>query len=281
MTEKKHDAIDEAAEIVNMPLGAVGFLTIVLGKALHSVFDYIGRILIMIYQSTLYIIGLRVSGKDIILQMSQLGVDSLLIVTLCLGFTGMIFSLIIGQQAAEYGFGKQYIGQAVVYTMCKDLGPVLGGLIMAGRAGAGIASQIGSMQVTEQIDALRAMAINPIRYLVVPRLIAMAIMVPIVCFIGSFIGVVMGYYPIHYDPTLHASKTIYFTAVQEGLKPDLVETLFRKSLIFGIIIAIVGCIEGFKTRGGAEGVGISVTRAVVISMVIIFFADLLITKANP
>ena len=137
------------------------------------------------------------------------------------------------------------------------------------------------MQVSEQIDALRAMAISPTRYLVVPRLIAMAVMVPIVVFIGTFAGVVLGYFPVHIEPALHVSQTTYFTAVEEGLKPDLVETLFQKSFIFGMIIAIIACIEGFRTRGGAEGVGVSVTRSVVISMVLIFFADLIITNFNP
>jgi phospholipid/cholesterol/gamma-HCH transport system permease protein len=281
VSQEKHDAFDEAAEIVSAPFSAVGHFTLAAVGVMHSLLDYIGRILIIIFQSVLYIVGLRVSGRDVLIQMSQLGVDSLLIVTLCLGFTGMIFSLIIGEQSAAYGFGKEYIGMAVVYPMCKDLGPVLGGLIMAGRAGAGITSQIGSMQVTEQIDALRAMAVSPVRYLVVPRLIAMGLMVPIVVFVGTFVGVVLGYFPVHIDPVLHVSRTTYFTAVEQGLKPDLVETLFQKSFIFGLIIAIVACIEGTKTRGGAEGVGISVTRAVVISMVLIFLADLIITYVNP
>jgi len=281
LSKGKHDAFDEAAEIVKAPLSVVGNITLGIARMFLSVFDYIGGIFILTFQSLLCIVGLRLSIRDILLQMSQLGVDSLLIVTLCLSFTGMVFSLIIGQQAAIYGFGKEYIGVGVVYAMCKELGPVLGGLIMAGRAGAGITSQIGSMQVTEQIDALKAMAVSPVRYLVVPRIIAMAVMVPVIIFISTFAGVAMGYYPAHFDPVLHLSSSTYFNSVENGLKPDLVNTLFQKSLFFGIIIAIVGCIEGFKTRGGAEGVGVSVTRAVVVSMVLIFFTDLLITKFYP
>jgi phospholipid/cholesterol/gamma-HCH transport system permease protein len=279
--KKHHDVLDEAAELVTAPLSAVGHVTLGVTGVLHSFFDYAGRIAILSLHTLLQILGLRLSLRDILIQMSQLGVDSLLIVTLCLGFTGMIFSLIIGQQAAAYGIGKEYIGIAVVYTMCKDLGPVLGGLIMAGRAGAGITSQIGSMQVTEQIDAMRAMAINPIRCLVVPRVIAMAVMVPVVVFVSTFVGVMLGYYPIHVDNVLHVSSTTYFNAVEQGLKPELVRTLLQKSFIFGLIIAIVACLEGFRTRGGAEGVGVSVTRAVVVSMVLIFLADLIITKLGP
>ena len=281
MANEKHDALDEAVEIVSAPLSMVGNITLGFAHALHALFDYIGEILILTFQTFLYIVGLRLSIRDILLQMSQLGVDSLVIVTLCLSFTGMVFSLIVGQQAALYGFGKEYIGTGVLYAMCKELGPVLGGLVMAGRAGAGMTSQIGSMQVTEQIDALRAMAISPVRYLVVPRFIAMAIMVPIIVFISTFAGVVMGYYPVHFDNVLHLSHTTYFNSVEQGLKPDLVNTLFQKSLIFGMIIAIVACIEGFRTRGGAEGVGVGVTKSVVIAMVLIFMADLFITKFYP
>ena len=272
--------MEEAGDLVRLPFSAVGHFTLAVTKVLHSFFDYAGRILILALHTLIQIITLRVSIKDVLTQMSQLGVDSLLIVTLCLSFTGMIFALLIGQQAANFGFGKEYIGNAVVYTMCKDLGPVLGGLIMAGRAGAGITSQIGSMQVTEQIDALRAMAINPIRYLVVPRVVAMAIMVPMIVFIGSFIGVMLGYYPVHVDNVLHVSSTTYFDSVEQRLDEDLVRTLFKKAFIFGLIIALVACLEGFRTRGGAEGVGTSVTRSVVIAMVLIFLADLILTKAN-
>jgi len=281
LAKKENEILEEATELVRLPFSAVGHFTLAVAGILHSFFDYTGRILIFSFHTLLQIVTLRISIRDVLIQMSQLGVDSLLIVTLCLSFTGMIFSLIVGQQASTYGFGKEYIGFGVVYTMCKDLGPVLGGLIMAGRAGSGITSQIGSMQVTEQVDALRAMAVNPIRYLVVPRVIAMAIMVPIVVFVGSFVGVMIGYYPVHVDNVLHVSHATYFESVEQGLDRDLVKTLFQKAFIFGMIIAVVSCMEGFRTRGGAEGVGISVTRSVVISMVLIFLADLVITKLSP
>jgi phospholipid/cholesterol/gamma-HCH transport system permease protein len=280
LEKKDHEILDEAAELVRLPFSAVGHTTFAVTRLLHSLFDYTGRIFILTLHSLLQIVTLRVSIRDVVTQMSQLGVDSLLIVTLCLSFTGMIFALIIGQQVATYGIGKEFIGQAVVYTMCKDLGPVLGGLVIAGRAGAGITSQIGSMQVTEQIDALRAMAINPIRHLVVPRLIAMAIMVPVIIFIGTFVGVMLGYYPVHVDNVLHVSNATYFNAVEQGLDEELVQTLFQKSFVFGMIIALVACLEGFRTRGGAEGVGLSVTKSVVIAMVLIFLADLVITKMS-
>lgn len=281
MPKREHEILEEAGDLVRLPFSAVGHFTLAVTRVLHSFFEYTGRILILALHTLIQIITLRVSIRDVITQMSQLGVDSLLIVTLCLSFTGMIFALLIGQQAANFGFGKEFIGSAVVYTMCKDLGPVLGGLIIAGRAGAGITSQIGSMQVTEQIDALRAMAINPVRYLVVPRVVAMAIMVPVIVFIGSFAGVMLGYYPIHVDNVLHVSSATYFDSVEQRLDEDLVRTLFYKALIFGLIIALVACLEGFRTRGGAEGVGASVTRSVVTAMVLIFLADLILTKLNP
>jgi len=209
--------------------------------------------------------------------MSHLGTDSLFIVVLCLGFTGMILATILTQQALELGFGTQYIGGAVVYSMAKDLVPVLGSLVMAGRVGAGIASEIGTMVVTEQVDALRAFAVPPVRHLVVPRLIACALMVPAVCYIAGFIGVWAGWIPCHLMPGARVSYRLYFDSVFTILDEKLLWTTWRKSFYFGIIIAVVSCLEGFSTRGGARGVGITVTRAVVISMICIFIADLLLT----
>jgi phospholipid/cholesterol/gamma-HCH transport system permease protein len=224
-----------------------------------------------------FIVTLRIPVGLTLQQMSHLGADSLFIVILCLGFTGMIFATILTQQALDLGFGSQYAGGAVVYAMAKDLAPVLGSLVMAGRVGAGIASEMGTMVVTEQVDALRALAIPPVRHLVVPRLIACAIMVPVVCFIGGFLGVWAGWLPTHLLPAAHLSYRTYIDSVFGILDHKLLVIAYKKSLIFGIIIALVSCLEGFGTSGGARGVGIAVTRAVVVGMVCIFIADLLLT----
>ncbi len=263
--------------ILLLPFAVAGWITTAIVQPILNTLDYLGRMLIMTAQALWYIVTLRIPVALTIQQMAHLGTDSVFIVVLCLSFTGMIIATILTQQSLELGFGTEYVGGAVVYAMAKDLVPVLGGLVMAGRIGAGIASEIGSMKVTEQIDALRALAIPPVRHLVVPRLIACAAMVPAVSIIGGFVGVWAGWFPVHYMPAAHLSHRIYFDSVFYILSGKLLYIAARKSLYFGIIIALVACQEGFATKGGARGVGVTVTRAVVISMVLIFIADLMLT----
>jgi phospholipid/cholesterol/gamma-HCH transport system permease protein len=267
----------EPVKYVLLPLTVVGWITAAVLQPLLNFFDYFGRLLMLLASTLGYIVTLRIPLGLTISQASHLGTDSLFIVVLCLGFTGMIFATILTQQAQDLGFGTQYVGGAVVYAIAKDLAPVLGSLVMAGRVGAGIASEIGTMVVTEQVDALRALAVPPVRHLVVPRLIACALMVPAVCFIGGFIGVWAGWLPTHLMPAAHISYRIYFDAVFSILDGKLLWIAYRKSLYFGIIIAMISCLEGFATKHGARGVGETVTRAVVISMVCIFIADLILT----
>jgi phospholipid/cholesterol/gamma-HCH transport system permease protein len=270
-------APSEAAEILLMPFTLAGWVTTAILQPILNLFDYVGQILMMTGSALWFIVTLRIPVGLTVQQMSHLGTDSLFIVTLCLGFTGMIFATILTQQALDFGFGTEYAGSAVVYAMAKDLAPVLGSLVMAGRVGAGIASEIGTMVVTEQGDALRALAVPPVRHLVVPRLIACAIMVPAIVFIGGYVGVWAGWIPTHLMPAAHLSYRTYFDSVFGQFDHKLLWTTFRKSFIFGIIIALVSCHEGFATSGGARGVGVAVTRAVVVSMVCIFIADLILT----
>lgn len=260
-----------------LPFALAGWIATAVVQPILNLFDYVGRMVALIVQALWYIVTLRIPVGLTIQQMAHLGTDSLFIVTLCLSFTGMILSYILAQQALDVGFGLEYAGGMVVYAMAKDLAPVLGGLVMAGRVGAGISSEIGTMVVTEQVDALRALAVPPVRHLVVPRLIACAAMVPAIVYIAGFVGVWAGWLPVHLWPLAHVSYRTYFDSVYAILDAKLLWTAARKSLYFGIIIALVACQEGFATRGGAGGVGVTVTRAVVISMVCIFIADLLLT----
>lgn len=259
------------------PFAFIGWITTSILQPIINTFDYIGRLLILTGQALWYIVTLRIPIALTIQQMAHLGTDSLFIVGLCLMFTGMIFSVILARQALELGFGIQYIGGAVVYAMANELAPVMGCMVIAGRVGAGIASEIGTMVVTEQVDALRALAVPPVRHLVVPRLIACAIMVPAIIYIAGFVGVTAGWVPVNLMPAAHVSQRIYFDSVFAELDHKLLWIAYKKSLCFGIIIALVACLEGFATKGGARGVGVTVTRAVVISMVLIFVADLILT----
>ncbi len=259
------------------PLAIAGWVTSFILTPVINFFDYIGRLVTLIGQALWYILTLQIPIGLTIQQMAHLGTDSLFIVTLCVGFTGVILATILAQQAQDLGFGAHYVGGAVVYSMAKDLIPVLGSLVLAGRVGSGIASEIGSMKVTEQIDALRSLAVPPIKHLVVPRLLACAAMVPAICFIAGFVGVWAGWIPMKLMPGVNLSHRLYFDSVFAMLDYKLMWICYKKSLFFGIIIALISCLEGFATRGGARGVGITVTRAVVISMVCIFVMDLILT----
>jgi phospholipid/cholesterol/gamma-HCH transport system permease protein len=266
-----------AREIASAPFIVVGEISISSAQVILDTMDFLGQIIIFFGHSMFYIFtgGMRLS--TILHQMAFLGIDSIFIVLLCLGFTGVTLATILAQQIESLSYGQELIGGAMLWSMGKELAPVLSALIIAGRAGAGIASEIGTMKVTDQLDALRASAVPPIRYLVVPRLIALVVMVPIITFFAAVIGVISGYIAVHYISPMHISYMTYFDSVQAFFEMDIVRSLLKKSLMFGAIIALVGCIRGFETKGGASGVGRSVTSSVVTCMVLIFLADLMIT----
>ena len=278
MEKNQKDKLEETArEIAFAPFVVAGEVFLSFVQWGIDILDFIGQFILYLVKSFVYIFtgGMRIG--TIVAQMSFLGVDSLLIVIFCISFTGITLASILTQQIEKLSYGQELLGGAMLWSMSKELAPVLASLIMAGRAGAGITSEIGTMKVTDQIDALRASAIPPIRYLVVPRLVACLIMVPIICFFAAVAGTASGYIAVHYISPLQVSSMTYFESVRNFFEMDLARTLLKKSLIFGAIIALVGCIKGFEARGGASGVGHAVTSSVVTSMIMIFFADVLIT----
>ncbi|MCD6217100.1 ABC transporter permease [bacterium] len=266
-----------AKDIFFAPFTITGEVTAGFVQMMINTFDFIGQFILMFVRAMIFILKGGVRLNTLIQQMSFLGADSIFIVVLCIGFTGMTLATILTQQIESLSYGEELIGGAMLWSMGKELAPVLSALIIAGRAGAGIASEIGTMKVTDQIDALRASAVPPIRYLVVPRLLACIIMVPIITLFAAIVGVYAGYIAVHYISPLEVSYMTYFESVKNFYEMDIARSLLKKSLIFGVIIAIVGCVRGFETKGGASGVGRAVTSSVVTSMILIFLADVLIT----
>ena len=266
-----------AKEIFFAPFTITGEVVVGFIQMLINTFDFIGQFILMFVRAMIFIIKGGVRFNTLIQQMSFLGADSIFIVLLCVGFTGLTLATILAQQIESLSYGAELLGGAMLWSMGKELAPVLAALIIAGRAGAGIASEIGTMKVTDQIDALRASAVPHIRYLVVPRLLACIIMVPIITLFAAIVGVYAGYIAVHYISPLEVSYMTYFESVKNFYEMDIARSLLKKSLMFGVIIAIVGCIRGFETKGGASGVGRAVTSSVVTSMILIFLADVLIT----
>ena len=213
--------------------------------------------------------------REIVNQMDHLGVESLPIVVLTGMFTGMVLSL---QSAASLdAFGaRPYVGRLVAVSMVRELGPVLTALMVTGRVGSGMAAELGSMVVTQQIDALRVLGSDPIRKLVAPRIAAAVIMVPILTIISDMLGIFGGSLISIFN--LQLSWAYYWRSVANGLiMNDLVMGL-TKPLVFGFILATVGCHMGLGTTGGTQGVGLSTTRSVVVASVLILSSDFFMTK---
>jgi phospholipid/cholesterol/gamma-HCH transport system permease protein len=206
-------------------------------------------------------------SDDILLQMDAIGVGSLFIVSLIGFFSGVVMALQMSRALATYGAEGQ-IGQIVSITLVRELGPVLASLLVAGRNASGIASELGSMRVTEQIDAMRALGTDPIQKLVTPRLIAMAVVLPVLTIIADFLGLVGGWF-IAYG-MLNITTSQYWSTAWRALEyNDLTQGLL-KPFLFAIVIALVGCYYGINTTGGTQGVGRSTTKAVVVASVWIF-----------
>ncbi len=206
-------------------------------------------------------------ADDILLQMDVIGVGSLFIVTLIGFFSGVVMSLQMSRALATYG-AQGKIGEIVSITLVRELGPVLTAVLVAGRNASGIASEIGSMRVTEQIDAMRALGTDPIQKLVTPRLIATAVVLPLLTIIADFIGLIGG--GLIARTMMNISFDQYWNSAWRILEyNDLVQGLI-KPFFFAIVIALVGCYYGIQTSGGTQGVGRATTKAVVVASVWVF-----------
>lgn len=213
--------------------------------------------------------------QDALVQMDIIGVGSLPIVILCGFFTGAVLALNTSDTLQTFG-AINLTGDLVALSLVGELGPVLTALMVAGRNSAGIASELGSMLVSEQIDAMRALGTDPSRKLVTPRLIATVTTLPLLTLIADFVGLaggfVVSFFVIRMDPIQ------YWTSAYQALKFDDVFKGLLKPFVFGFIVALVGCYCGLKTRGGTQGVGRSTTQAVVAASVMILATNFFITK---
>jgi phospholipid/cholesterol/gamma-HCH transport system permease protein len=208
-------------------------------------------------------------------QMEFIGVKSLWVVIVTGGFTGMVLAL-----QTYHGFrmfsSQGLVGATVALSMTRELGPVMTALMVTGRAGSAIAAELGTMRVTEQIDALTVMALNPVKYLVVPRVLASLLMLPILTVIADFTGIVGGYFVgvklLGINDAMFISRMVKYVDLE-----DIYNGL-AKAACFGVILSVIACYKGFATKGGAEGVGRATTEAVVMSSIAILIADYMLTS---
>ena len=213
--------------------------------------------------------------RDMIEQFEAIGVGSLMDVLLTGMFTGMVLALQSGITLDKFG-ARSMVGQLVSASMVKELGPVLTGLIVAGRVGSGIAAELGSMMVTEQIAALRALGTDPIRKLVLPRMLAGLCMVPLLTVVSGGIGMVGAW--IVTVTQLKVASSVYWNSVVAGLYIQDVWMGLMKPFFIGFTIASIGCHVGMRTTGGTQGVGRATTNAVVVASVAVIAVDFLVTK---
>lgn len=213
--------------------------------------------------------------KELLAQMDSLGVGSLSIVVLTGMFTGMVLALQSSATLDVFG-ARPYVGRLVCVSMVRELGPVLTALMVTGRVGSGMAAELGSMVVTQQIDALRVLGTDPIRRLVAPRIGAALVMIPVLTVISNALGIFgAGLISVF---SLKLTWVYYWRSVANALgHNDLIMGL-TKPVVFGFIVASVGCYMGLSTRGGTQGVGVSTTRSVVVASVLILSSDFFMTK---
>jgi phospholipid/cholesterol/gamma-HCH transport system permease protein len=212
---------------------------------------------------------------DVVEQFDSVGVGSLTVVLLTGLFTGAVLALQMGVSLDQFG-ARVYVGRVVSASMVRELGPVLTALMITGRVGSGIAAELGSMGVTEQINALRALGTDPIRKLVVPRILAGVCMVPVLTVLSDFMGVFGGWLIARYQ--LGVATSLYWTSVIDGLYLQDAWMGLLKPFILGFVIVTIGCHVGLRVTGGTQGVGRATTQAVVAGSVSVIAVDLFVTK---
>ena len=246
------------------------------GRFVLSVLAVTGRLAVFAGNAVAHCVLPPLYPRLILRQMIEIGYYSLPVVGLTAIFTGMVLAL-----QSYTGFSRfsaeSAIPNIVVVSVTRELGPVLAGLMVAGRVGAAIAAEIGTMRVTEQIDALTTLSTNPFKYLVAPRLIAGTVTLPVLVLIADIIGVLGGYLVSIHKLGFNPSR--YLTNTFEFLEPIDVISGLVKAAVFGFLITVMGCYHGYRSRGGAQGVGAATTNAVVSASILILTANYLVTEA--
>jgi phospholipid/cholesterol/gamma-HCH transport system permease protein len=244
------------------------------GSTLEHFFRYAGALSLLVVRIVSAAVTPPFSAYRILSQAKRVGPGSFLIACLVALFVGMIIALQMAYMMLKLS-AEIYIPNVIAVSLTRELGPVLTALIVAGRVGAGITAEIGSMVVTEQVDALKAFAADPIRYLAVPRFLALAVMLPVLTVFAVLVGIFGGFLICNFK--LSIDPHMYWTMVSDSLAIKDIVTGLTKTVFFGMIIAAVGCLEGFNVKGGADGVGRATTMSVVRSFILIIIFDCLFT----
>ncbi len=246
-----------------------------IGRSVQNSLSALGSVSAFFAQSLYQSVRRPFKVGYIFKQMEFIGVNSLFVVAITGIFTGMVLAL-----QSSYGFRKfgaeGMVGAIVALSMTRELGPVLTSLMVTGRAGSAMTAQLGTMRVTEQIDAITVMALNPIKYLVAPRVIASFLMLPVLTAISNFVGIIGGY--LVGVKLLGINEGAFVNKMEKILGLEDIYNGLIKAAVFGIIMSVICCYKGFNTKGGAEGVGRATTEAVVASCLTILVSDYVLTS---
>lgn len=243
-------------------------------SSVQSLLTFTGESSLLLADASRKLLRRPFERREVVSQMAFVGVNSVPIVALTTFFSGSVLALYTAEVLVRYG-ATSLAGGTIGLSVTREIAPVLAGIMVAARCGSAMAAQIGTMQVTEQVDALRALNVDPVQYLVVPRLIASVIMVPVLTMVGMYAGIIGGYL-VSIQNGVAAGA--FMNSIKQFVEPsDFVGGLV-KALVFGLIIAIVSAQQGLRTKDGAVGVGRSTTGAVVISMILIYVANFFLTS---
>jgi phospholipid/cholesterol/gamma-HCH transport system permease protein len=247
----------------------------VIGKKIFTLATHLGKVTRLVAQTFHWIVRGVINWPNTVAQMVEVGWRSAPVILLTSLFTGMVLALQTGASSREIFNEPVYIGTVVGFSLVKELGPVLTSIVVAGRVGAAIAAELGTMKVTEQLDALYTLGTNPVRYLAVPRFLAMTLMVPLLCTLANIVGILGGLIVSVYK--WGTPSSVYWEDVFNYMDTMVFYHGFIKAFVFGFIIVTIACYRGFSCEGGAEGVGKATTSAVMLSMVMILVSDYFLT----
>ncbi len=246
-----------------------------LGRLLLGACTTAGRLAIFAASGLSHIVRPPFYGRMFVRAFVEIGYYSLPVVALTAVFTGMVLALQSSTGLSRFA-ADSAVASLVVLSVTRELGPVLAGLMVAGRVGAAIAAEIGTMRVTDQIDALSTLSTNPMKYLVAPRLLAGLIALPLLVVVADILGVLGGF--IIATAKLGFNSTTYLTSTLNFLQTDDVVSGLSKAAVFGVLITLMGCYQGYNSKGGAQGVGQATTSAVVAASVLILAFDYVLTE---
>jgi phospholipid/cholesterol/gamma-HCH transport system permease protein len=244
-------------------------------KRMKASLAYVGGATTLLFEALLSAVKPPYRFGAILQEIEAIGIQSLTVVNVIAFFTGMVLALQTAYALSRFG-AKSFIGVVVAMSLVREIGPVFTGIMVAGRVGSGIAAEIGTMKVTEQIDAIRVMGANPVKTLVMPKLIAAIVSLPLLTIVADCLGIIGGL--IISVMEIQVSAYYYFTTILDSIALQDVASGVGKTFFFGLIIAVIGCHEGMSTSGGTVGVGRATTTTVVVSSILILISDFFLTK---